>query len=217
MNLRGRWIGAAIALGGMLLMGCSRPTAAPAAPGPPRAGEFAPDRWGRYHSKRFQLSLPLPDGKSWRIDDRSRPALEAIHPGTSSHLWLVQTREDELMNRHRCAARAEALGYVPARPLTTVEESVITGPAAYDSRIWIAIDVADGLEGHAFLFGSFLRQCLIVHIVTKVPSAKDEAVLSARLAVLETGVLRRIEVAPLRTTTQATVPREDPRPPQHLR
>src|SRR5688572_20326403 len=45
----------------------------PTMPTPPTvasAPAFAPDprAWGRFHSKRFALVVPLPEGKSWRID-----------------------------------------------------------------------------------------------------------------------------------------------------
>src|SRR5207302_616791 len=32
-----------------------------------------------FHSKRFALSLPLPDGRAWRIDDHSHVELVATH------------------------------------------------------------------------------------------------------------------------------------------
>lgn len=165
--------------------------------------------WGRYHSKRFQLSLPLPSGREWRIDDRSRPNLFAVHEGTSSRLWLTSTQEDELMNRQRCEARAREMGWVPAG-LTTVDEEVAGSPAGYDSRIWIALDTGKpggALEGHVFLFGAFLRKCLLVHMTTSVPSAKDEDVLSSRLATFRARVVRGIDLDPLRVTDDAEVPR----------
>lgn len=118
------------------------------------------------------------------------------------------------MNRDRCEARARAMGLVPKAPLTTVEEQVYVGPEAYDSRIWVAVDAGvpgGGIEGHAFLFGAFLRSCLIVHLSTRIPSAKDEAVLSSRLAVANARVLRGVTVGAPRTTVDATVPRDKPR------
>ena len=135
--------------------------------------------WGRYHSKRFLLSFPLPDGKAWRIDDHSRPSLLALHDPTSSRVTVITTQEDELVNRQKCEERARALGWVTSKTLTTVEDQATIGPEAYDSRIWVALDAAKpggALEGHVYLFGAFIRRCLLIHVSTRVPSAKDEDV-----------------------------------------
>jgi len=170
--------------------------------------------WGKFHSKRFQLSVPLPDGKAWKIDDHSRPELFAVHAGTSSRVAIQVTQEEELMNRQRCEVRARELGHVPAKAnLTTVEDTVTIGPDAYDSRVWVALDAArpgGEVEGHVFLFGAFIRRCLIVHISTKVVSAKDEDVLSSRLAIASSRMIRGITLDPPRTTDDAVVPRDKP-------
>lgn len=169
--------------------------------------------WGRYHSKRFQLSFPLPDGKSWRIDDHSRPSLFALHEATQSRVAVLATQEDELMNRHRCEARARELGWVTSATLTTVDEQIIIGPEAYDSRVWVALDAAKAggsLEGHVFLFSAYLRRCLLVHLSTMVASAKDDEVLSQRLALARARLVRGLVLDPPRVTENATVPRDRP-------
>jgi hypothetical protein len=182
---------------------------------PPRPPQFATDdaAVGRFHSKRFQLSFPLPDGKTWKIDDHSKPELVATHGPTSSRVVVVTTNEDELMNRARCEKRARELGHVPASDLTTVENEVMIHPEAYDSRVWVALDAGrpgGGVDGHVFLFGSFLRRCLIVHVSTTVPNAKYVDVLSSRLAIVRGQVIRGLKMDPLRTTDDATVPRDRP-------
>jgi len=201
---------------------CSDPPASgphPATPGGdgvrPRPPPYATDdaAWGRYHSKRFFVSASLPDGKSWRIDDHSRPFLLALHEPTSSRLTLQITQEDELMNRGKCEARARDLGWVPSATLTTVEEQVTVGPEAYDSRVWVALDAArpgGAVDGHVYLFGAFIRRCLFVHLQTRVPSAADEDVLSERLAVARARIVRGLAIDPPRTTDDATVPRDKP-------
>lgn len=172
--------------------------------------------FGRYHSKRFLLSFPLPDGKAWKIDDRSAAELVATHAPTSSSLRVAVTRETELTSRARCEARARETGWVqdsPRAPLTTLEEHVQTGPEAYDSRVWVALQPGKPggpLLGHVFLFGGFLRQCLLVRYTTEVPSARDEDALAARLALVRTRVLRGLELDPLRVTDEAEVPRTKP-------
>jgi hypothetical protein len=157
--------------------------------------------------------VPLPDGRTWKIDDHRAPELVAIHGPTSSRLTVLATREEDLMNRQRCEERARARGWIPKAALTTVDDQVHVGPDAYDSRVWIAIDAANpggGVEGHVFLFGAFMRRCLLVHLSTSVPSPKDEDVLASRLAVGGTRIVKGITLDPPRTTDEATVPRDKP-------
>jgi hypothetical protein len=187
------------------------PDAARAISAPRYATEDA--AWGRYHSKRFQLSFPLPDGKSWRIDDHSRPSLFALHEATQSRVSVLITQEDELVNRQKCEARARALGWVTSPTLTTVDDQVTIGPDAYDSRVWVALDAAKpggALEGHVYLFGAFIRRCLLVHVSTAVASAKDEEVISERLALARARIVRGLTLDPPRVTDDATVPRDRP-------
>ena len=169
--------------------------------------------WGRYHSKRLQLSFPLPDGKAWRIDDHSRPSIFALHEATGSRVSVITTQEDDLVNRQKCEARARALGWVTSTTLTTVDDETTIGPEAYDSRIWVALDAAKPggvLEGHVYLFGAFIRRCLLVHVSTRVPSAKDEDVLSERLALARARIVRGVTIDPPRVSDDAAVPRDKP-------
>lgn len=168
--------------------------------------------WGRYHSKRFLLSFPLPDGRSWAIDDKRAPELVATHAATTSSMRVLVTHETELMSRSRCETRARELGWVRGE-LTTVDEQVQTGPDAYDSRVWVALQPGKPggpVEGHVFLFGGFLRQCLLVDFRTEVPSSKDEDVLSSRLALVRARVVRGLQLDPPRVTDDADVPRTKP-------
>ncbi len=204
-----------------LITACAGPAPAP----PPRAPGATPTTaaaprfpsedasWGRYHSRRFNLSFPLPDGKAWRIDDHSRPSLFALHEATGSKVHVLTTQEDDLVNRQKCEVRARELGWVTSKTLTTVEDETTIGPEAYDSRIWVALDAArpgGALEGHVYLFGAFIRRCLLVHVSTVVPSAKDEEVLSERLALARARIVRGLTVDPPRVTDDATVPRDKP-------
>lgn len=181
------------------------------------APEFPTDEasWGKFHSKRFQVTVPLPDGKAWKIDDHKGATMTAVHAPTSSTIALIATQEENLMNRQRCEERARAIGMVPANSerLTTLEDQVHVGPEAYDSRIWVALDPGKpdgGVEGHVFLFGAFLRRCLLVHLSTTVPNARDEEVLASRLAIANARILKAITIDPPRTTDDAVVPRDKP-------
>ncbi|CAN5747355.1 hypothetical protein BH11MYX4_BH11MYX4_30840 [soil metagenome] len=202
------------------VVACGDPGPAPphrtaAEPATPVAPRFPTEEaaWGRYHSKRFGLSFPLPDGKAWRIDDHSRPSLFALHEATGSKVHVLTTQEDDLVNRQKCELRARALGWVTSTTLTTVDDETTIGPEAYDSRIWVALDAAKqggALEGHVYLFGAFIRRCLLVHVSTAVASARDEGVLSERLALARARIVRGLTVDPPRVTDDATVPRDKP-------
>jgi len=125
----------------------------------------------------------------------------------------MTTQEDDLVNRQKCEERARALGWVASPTLTTVEDQVTIGPEAYDSRVWVALDAAKPggeLEGHVFLFGAFIRRCLLVHVSTRVASAKDEDVLSERLALARARIVRGLTIDPPRVMDDATVPRDKP-------
>ncbi len=188
---------------------------------PAHAPEFEDAAWGRFHSQRFQLTIPLPEGRSWIIDDHKGRELVATHAHTKSRLVVYGHHEDDLMNRARCEERARALGLVPDEArLSTVERAVAIGPDAYDTGVWVAVErraeprakaapgpKADGpLTGHLFLFSAFVRRCLFVHLATEVPRAGDEAVLSSRLAVARVKLLGGIKVDPPRTGDE--LPRE---------
>lgn len=166
--------------------------------------------WGRFQSKRFLLSVPLPDGRAWKIDDHSQPELVAVHDPTSSRLTLTVTREDELMNRAKCESRARDHGRVPSARLATVEDQVTIGPSAFDSRIWVALDAGGPgaeMEGHVFLFGAYIRHCLFVHLSTKAPSGSED-VMSSRLAVARERIIGGITLDAPRVGEDATVPQE---------
>jgi len=149
--------------------------------------------WGTFHSKRFALTVPLPEGRAWRIDDHTTPSTTARHGATRSTLIVRTFVEPGLMNRQRCEDRARELGLVPAARLETVEDLATVGPEAFDTRVWAALEpgATDDAKivGHLFAFGAFIRKCLFFHYASEVPSARQESVLSARLALVRVRVL----------------------------
>ena len=169
--------------------------------------------WPRYHSTRFRLSVPLPDGKAWKIDDHAQPELHAAHDATRSRLVVYAWNETELMNRARCEDRARGRGFVPAG-LTTVEDTTTIGPEAYDTRVWVAVkpgrDAQAPLVGHVFAFGAFIRRCLFVDFQSEVPQGKDEEALSNRLALVKVRLLGGLTLDAPRTTPDADIPMETP-------
>ena len=168
-------------------------------------------RWPKFHSVRFRLSIPLPDGKTWKIDDHTRPELRATHEPTRSRLTVYAWNESELMNRARCEDRARGKGLVPD-DLVTVEDAATVGPEAYDTRIWVAVrpgrDPQAPVVGHVLAFGAFIRHCLFVDFQSEVPSGKDEEVLSSRLAVAKVRLVGGLALDPPRTVPDADVPTE---------
>jgi hypothetical protein len=152
--------------------------------------------WPKLHSSRFHMSVPVPDGRGWVVDDHSRPELVATHAPTHSRLVVFLENEPSLVNRQRCEARARELGLVPGGTLRTVEDAVTIGPDAYDTRVWVALEPSKNeggpITGHLFAFGAYVRRCMIVHLTSVVGSGRDEAVLSQRLALARVRLLQGI-------------------------
>src|SRR5919205_509074 len=84
----------------VLMFACGGAGSGPATatPAQPTASEpvatFQGTKWGTYHSKRFELSLGLPDGAAWKIDDHRSAWLRASHEPTRSSLALRSWAED---------------------------------------------------------------------------------------------------------------------------
>ena len=199
----------------LLVAGCS-PAAAPATPplpAKPPVISFPDDAKPllRFHSQRFALFLPLPDGHAWRIDDHSGPTLVATHPPTRSRVLVSVLRSDDLVGRERCEAMAHEQHLVPPRELHMLEQETGMTQRTFDTHTVVALDPgagpADPLVGHVMAFGGFLRKCFVFDFSTEVDGAADEAVLSARLAYARARILGGMEIDPI-----GAVPREKPTP-----
>ena len=166
-----------------------------------------------YHSKRLALTVPLPDGHAWRIDDHTQPELVATHEQTHSKVVLAVIRADELVGRQQCEALARDRKLVPEGKLRTLEDAVDVTQENYDTRIWVAVEPGSGptspLVGHVLAFGGFLRKCYVFHFSTEVGGAADEPVLSARLAYARERILGGMQLDPF-----AAPPREKPAGPE---
>ncbi|MGH7294509.1 MAG: hypothetical protein ACRELB_06245, partial [Polyangiaceae bacterium] len=142
-----------------------------AAPDPP-AVSFPDDPRPllRFHSQRFALHLPLPDGHAWRIDDHSGPALVATHAPTRSRVVLAVFRADGLVGRAQCEVLARERGLVPTRELRTLDEETGITLQNFDTRTLVALDGGSGpdqpLVGHVIAFGGFLRKCFVFDFST---------------------------------------------------
>jgi hypothetical protein len=167
----------------------------------------------RYHSARFALSLPLPAGRSWRIDDHSQAELLATHAATRSKVVLATFRTDDLVGRTQCEALARERRLFPAGDLRILEDETGITQQTFDTRSVVAIAPGSGpdrpLVGHVMAFGGFLRKCFVFDFSTEVDGAADEPVLASRLAYARARILGGLELDPF-----AAVPREMPAPPE---
>jgi hypothetical protein len=152
----------------------------------------------RYHSKRFAVSVPLPDGHRWRIDDHSHPELVATHESTRSRLVVAVFHADELVGRTQCEALSRARKLVPTGDLRTLEDEATVTQETFDTRVWVAIEPGIGpdrsLAGYVLAFGGFLRKCFTFVFSTQVDNASDEPVLSSRLAFARSRILGGLEL-----------------------
>jgi hypothetical protein len=190
------------------LTACAPPGGAPvattpAAPPTPSAAAFSDDArpLPRYRSRRLALSLPLPDGAAWRIDDHSRPELVATHAATHSRIVVAVFVANELVGRTQCEELARARKLVPGddpSTLHTVADEVTMTQGMFDTRVEVALMPGSGpdgaVAGHVLAFGGFLRKCYVFVYSTEVDGAADEAVLSARLAFVRARVFGGLEL-----------------------
>jgi hypothetical protein len=195
------------------LVACA-PAAPPVAPPPPAprvAVAFAEDPGPipRYHSKRLGLSVPLPGGREWHIDDHSRPELVLRHDPTQSTVVIAVVRADELVGRTQCEKLALERRLAPREELQTLEDVVEVTQRTYDTRVRVALAPGSGPEspivGHVLAYGGFLRKCLVFAFTTQVDRAAEAPVLSSRLAFARARIFGGLELDPF-----AAVPRDAP-------
>jgi hypothetical protein len=194
-------------------------TAAPAVsipPNKPVAASFPDDArpLPHYHSARLALSLPLPDGHAWQIDDHSSAELVATHAATRSRVVLATFRADALVGRSQCEALAHDRRLVPlVADLQTLEDVSGITQETFDTRTVVAVVPGAGpdqpLVGHVMAFGGFLRKCFVFDFSTEVDGAADEPILSARLAYARARILGGLVLDPF-----AAVQRENPVGPE---
>ncbi len=196
--------GALRALGALCLLSACGAREAPPAP-PPAARAAAsfsedPAPLPRYPSKRLALSVPLPDGRAWRIADPSRPELVLRHEPTRSTIVVAVLHTDELVGRQQCEKLALEYRIVPRTELRTLEDEVTVTQKTFDTRV--RVGVAPGprpdspIVGHVTAFGGFLRKCFVFDYATEVDGAADEPVLSSRLAFARARILGGLELDP---------------------
>ncbi|XYH95146.1 hypothetical protein ACMHYB_46280 [Sorangium sp. So ce1128] len=193
-----------------LLPACAPAPAAPPPP-PPRAAPPAPPpstlgegQLGEYRSERFDLRLPLPDARGFRVEDGEGPWLVATHAASSTSLLVRTWREDGRASRAACEARARLWRDLPRpdRSLTAVERRIDV-PEGFDTVVEIGVaDAPPGapIEGFAVAFGGSVRRCFAFIAETRAAGPSAERLVAERLAaVVEIslgGVRLEREVAP---------------------
>jgi hypothetical protein len=177
-----------------------------------------------FRSRRFALSLPLPDGKAWRIDDHSHPELVATHAPTRSRVMVSVFRANELVGHARCEELARERRLVPdgapdakaSASTRVVEDEVTITQSTFDTRIEVLVEPGAGpagpLSGRVAAFGGFLRKCFVFVYTTSVDGSANEPVLSDRLAFVRARVLGGLELEPFDTVARSRGP-DDAAPP----
>ncbi|HEX3771814.1 MAG TPA: hypothetical protein VHV30_13150 [Polyangiaceae bacterium] len=210
-----------LALATGALASCAGTRAPPAPPAAdPSTASFRADAGPMpvFRSRRFELSLPLPDGKTWRIDDHSQPELVATHAPTRSRVTVAVFRANELVGHARCEELARERRLVPeatdatnaATSARVVEDEVTITQDTFDTRIEVLVEPGAGpggpLSGRVAAFGGFLRKCFVFVYTTSVDGSTDEPVLSDRLAFVRARVLGGLELEPFDAVARSRGP-----------
>jgi len=181
----------------VLVVGCAGtepvPLAAAAAP-PAHAeapGSFQGTRWGTFHSKRFELSLGLPDGSTWKIDDHRSAWLKATHDPTRSALLVRVWSETENVTRKGCYARARqwesGLPDLDAQPLIDDQMRTLLG---YRDAARVAVGVlvrggaAPATGGFVVAIVGEIRRCFLVAFQTEASGVSSQDEVADRLAIV---------------------------------
>ena len=168
------------------------PTAAPAS--------FQKTRWGTFHSKRFELSLGLPDGAAWKIDDHRSAWLRATHVPTRSALLIRSWSEQENVTRKACYARARewesGLPDLDVQPLIDDQLRALFGHR--DARVAVGVLVGGGAEpktgGFVVAIVGDVRRCMLVAFQTEASGAAAADEVADRLAIFSDRVLPGVKV-----------------------
>jgi hypothetical protein len=189
---------------------------APAPAEPPSAKTFDGTAWATFHSKRFELSLRLPDGRAWRIDDHRSPWLRAAHEGTRSKIALRSWREDENVTRAGCYARAR--GWEPSLPDLEASRLLDDGVRPLDSqnaRVVVGL-AGDGetpsVGGFVVAIVGEIRRCLLVAYETEAKGPAAEGEVADRLAIIADRLLPTVKLDQSLAPSREPAMRSGPRP-----
>ncbi len=168
------------------------PTAQPkpkdAVASPPPAAILIDENWGRFRSRRHGLSVPFPDGTSWRIDDHSSQWLDATHVA-GVRVRLRSWVEPKPVSWQHCEREARRLAPdIPFRQEGgAIDEYVSHELFAPDftSGVVVGLSAADPhtqtLQGHVLAFGASARRCVIYWFHASANGPKGAPMLGDRL------------------------------------
>src|SRR5258706_1806931 len=191
----------------VVMFGCGGSGASPAAEPDARRGfaaeplgSFQGTRWGTYHSKRFELSLGLPDGAGWKIDDHRSAWLRATHSPTQSSIGLRTWGEEGNVTRSSCYARARE--WDPELPdldaMTLIDDRTRLLFGSRDVRVAVGIvagnATAPATGGIVVAVSADVRRCIVLAFRTQVrgPSSQDE--VADRLVIVADKVLPSLKL-----------------------
>jgi len=197
----------------LALAGCGAPPSpspqpAPAPPPAPPPQPAAPvddlggGAVGDLRSARFDLRLPLPDIRGWRIEDAREPWLTATHAASSTALLVRTWRADDRASRAACEAQARLWRDLPGGSATPlVEQRRIDVPPGFDTVVEIGVSEAKQpgqpasdprasrpapaeVSGFAVAFGGRARRCFAYVVTTRAAGPGAERQVAARLAAM---------------------------------
>ncbi|AKT43000.1 uncharacterized protein CMC5_072270 [Chondromyces crocatus] len=189
------------------------PATAPATRPPGPAAELN-GRVGEYHSTRFDLALPLPDGVGWRVDDASSPWLAATHASSTTTLLVRTWRPNDRVHRALCETQARTWRKLPGgEGSVVIEQRRIDAPAGFDTVLTVGIvppvPPSTAVEGFAVAFGGRAFRCFAYAAATHAEGPDAAPLVATRLAALVelslAGVHLESELTPARPAS--------PRPP----
>jgi hypothetical protein len=188
-------------------VGCSAsappPSPAPVpafAPVPVPVATFDGKPWGKFHSRRFELSVDLPDGAAWKIDDHRTPWMRAGHEATHSTILVRTWSEDQNVTRRACYARAR--GWEPMLP--DLDETALIDDGMHkllgekDTRVAVGVrpPAAPGAMTGGFVVAvaGAIRRCYVVAFQTEAGGSAASDEVAGRLALVEGRLLPSVEL-----------------------
>lgn len=178
------------------------PPPRPAAPPPaPRAEPVGiKDRaWGLAVSKRYSLSVSLPEREAWRDDDWKEPWWTLRHAESRSELRARTWRASRLSTAKEC--REQLRLWLPTAPdpekapESVIERRVLDAPSGYSTELAIGVrrtGQGSEIEGYALALGHTIGECYAALYTTKAGGKAAESTVGERLALITEGVLPRV-------------------------
>lgn len=145
-------------------------------------------------SKRFNLVVPLPDRRNFRVDETDTE-LRAVHTPTGTTLRVRLFRPDFRPSRASCEAELRVRGVLPDRPDgVVVDEGPLSVPEGFDTHVQVTVfpgAPGQALAGSLVAVGASSRSCFAYVLST---SAVSQEVLGVRLASMRQRSLEKISV-----------------------